>query len=191
MVGTDLLLHPGGGDPDSYVIVRYTVSDPEGTLLPNTGIVSGSFRELITPNNLNANNAGSVDVFVYQNSSQLFLFDNLDDLATGSMLSQADGTFNLTGLTLADGDTIDFVVFNNGNFGADETALQASITAERSDTGILLGDANCDGEINFLDITPFILLLSNGGFKVQADVDMSGEVDFLDIAPFIAILSGS
>ena len=191
VVGTDLLLHPGGGDPDSYVIVRYTVSDPEGTLLPNTGIVSGSFRELIVPNNLNANNAGSVDVFVYQNSSQLFLFDNPDDVATGSVLSQADGTFNLTGLTLTDGDTIDFVVFNNGNFGADETALQASITAQRSNTDFLLGDANCDGEVNFLDITPFILLLSNGDFKAQADVNMDGEVTFLDIAPFIAILSGS
>ena len=111
--------------------------------------------------------------------------------ATGSVLSQANGTFNLTGLTLADGDTIDFVVFNNGNFGADETALQASITAERSDTGVLLGDANCDGEVNFADIAPFIGFLSSGEFKAQADIDMNGEVNFSDIAPFIAILSGS
>ena len=190
VVGTDLLLHPGGGEPDSYVIVRYTVSDPEGTLVPNSGSVSGSFRELITPNNLNANNAGSVDVFVYQNSSQLFLFDSLDDLATGSVLSQADGTFSLTGLTLADGDTIDFVVFNNGNFGADETALQASITADRSD-GVLLGDCDCNGEVNFLDITPFIGFLSSTEFKAEADIDMNGEINFSDIAPFIEILSGS
>ena len=109
-------------------------------------------------------------------------------LTAGSSLSQADGTFNLTGLTLADGDTIDFVVFNNGNFAADETALQASITAE---TSVLLGDVNCDGDINFLDIAPFIMLLANGDYNEKADIRQDGEVNFLDIGPFITILSGS
>ena len=55
---------------------------------------------------------------------------------------------------------------------------------------VLKGDANCDGEVNFLDITPFIAILSSGGFKAEADVDMSGEVDFLDIPVFIQILGG-
>ena len=55
---------------------------------------------------------------------------------------------------------------------------------------VLLGDVNMDGTVNFLDITPFIALLSSGDFKAEADVDQSGVVDFLDISPFIAILSG-
>jgi len=54
-----------------------------------------------------------------------------------------------------------------------------------------LGDANCDGVVDFRDIVPFIALISGGGFKAQADIDSSGVVDFRDIVPFIAILSGA
>ena len=54
----------------------------------------------------------------------------------------------------------------------------------------LLGDVNLDGFINFQDITPFIGLLSSGGFQAEADIDMNGEVNFSDIGPFIGLLSG-
>ena len=54
---------------------------------------------------------------------------------------------------------------------------------------LLLGDCNQDGFVNFLDISPFILLLSTGFFLAEADVNQDGEVDFLDISPFILLLS--
>ncbi len=54
---------------------------------------------------------------------------------------------------------------------------------------LLLGDVNLDGEVNFLDISPFIAILSASGFSEEADIDRSGGVTFLDISPFIAILS--
>ena len=57
--------------------------------------------------------------------------------------------------------------------------------------GVLLGDVNLDGVINFLDIAPFIVVLSGGGYQAEADCDENGAVNFLDISPFIAILSGS
>lgn len=53
----------------------------------------------------------------------------------------------------------------------------------------LLGDVNLDGEVNFLDISPFISILSVGDFLGEADVNQDGEVNFLDISPFISILS--
>ena len=53
----------------------------------------------------------------------------------------------------------------------------------------LLGDINLDGAVNFLDISPFISLLSTGGFLEQADINGDGEVNFSDISPFISILS--
>ena len=53
----------------------------------------------------------------------------------------------------------------------------------------VLGDVNLDGDVNFLDIAPFIAILSSGGSQAQADVDQNGEVNFLDIAPFIGILA--
>ena len=55
----------------------------------------------------------------------------------------------------------------------------------------LLGDVNLDDEVDFLDIAPFIALLSAGTFQAEADIDGNNQVDFLDIAPFISILSGS
>ena len=60
-----------------------------------------------------------------------------------------------------------------------------------SNTPFVLGDVDQSGTVDFLDIGPFVNLLSTGGFMLQADIDGSGAVDFLDIGPFIAILSGS
>ena len=56
-------------------------------------------------------------------------------------------------------------------------------------SGLLPGDVNQDGEINFLDISPFITTLSVGGDQAEADVNEDGMVDFLDISPFIELLS--
>jgi hypothetical protein len=56
---------------------------------------------------------------------------------------------------------------------------------------VLLGDVNMDGTVNFLDITPFIAVVSSGGYQAEADIDQNGVVDFLDISPFIAVISGS
>ena len=57
------------------------------------------------------------------------------------------------------------------------------------DDSFLLGDANQDGEVNFLDIAPFISLLASNTFLDQADINRDGSVDFLDISPFIALLA--
>ena len=57
------------------------------------------------------------------------------------------------------------------------------------DLEFLLGDCNLDGVVNFLDISPFILVLSNGDFLNQADTNEDGVVNFLDISSFIALLS--
>ena len=53
----------------------------------------------------------------------------------------------------------------------------------------LLGDCNLDGVVDFLDIGPFIAILSADDFLVQADINEDGAVNFLDIGPFIALLS--
>lgn len=54
----------------------------------------------------------------------------------------------------------------------------------------LLGDVDMNGVVNFLDISPFINVLSNNGFQTEADIDLNGVVNFLDIQPFINILAG-
>ena len=54
----------------------------------------------------------------------------------------------------------------------------------------ILGDVNRNGIVNFLDIAPFINVLSASGFQPQADTNGDGGVNFLDISAFILILSG-
>jgi len=51
------------------------------------------------------------------------------------------------------------------------------------------GDINRDGFVNFLDLAPFIALLSSQEYQPEADFDGNFLVNFLDIAPFIAELS--
>ena len=55
---------------------------------------------------------------------------------------------------------------------------------------MLLGDVNLDGVVNFLDIAPFVTILSVSGFQAEADVNQDDLVNFLDISPFISILTG-
>ena len=115
---------------------------------------------------------------------------------------QIDVGNSIIGTFTADATTLTFIAFGSDNGGEtfaqtnppDAVVGQAQVNAiqlrrvEEVD-GVLLGDANCDTEVNFLDITPFIELLSSGGFKAEADINMDGEVTFLDIAPFIQFLA--
>ena len=64
-----------------------------------------------------------------------------------------------------------------------------SIRLVSCDEGVLYGDVNMDGSIDFLDIQSFIGLLSSGTFQAEADVNEDGAVNFEDIAPFIGLLS--
>ena len=75
----------------------------------------------------------------------------------------------------------------NGNFAS--SWIAATPTPGVFESSFLLGDANLDGIVNFLDISPFITLLSQGTFLGQADTNQDGVVNFLDISPFILLLS--
>ncbi len=61
------------------------------------------------------------------------------------------------------------------------------------------GDLNCDGLVNFGDINPFVLALSDPAAYAQqfpdcsiavADINRDGRVDFGDINPLVELLSG-
>ncbi len=63
----------------------------------------------------------------------------------------------------------------------------------------LLGDLNCDGELGFADINPFILALTDPVVYGQsfpecnidlADINGDGTVGFADINPFVALMIG-
>ncbi len=54
----------------------------------------------------------------------------------------------------------------------------------------LPGDVNQDGVVNLLDVSPFVDVVSSGGFQVEADINQDGVVNLLDVGPFIELLNG-
>ena len=53
-----------------------------------------------------------------------------------------------------------------------------------------LGDVNQDGEVNLLDVQPFVAVLTSGNFLLEADVNEDGEVNLLDVSGFVDLLTG-
>ena len=102
-----------------------------------------------------------------------------------------------------DGDTITLVQANElvgdfssvsvlgtpADFDAEVQINSGNVVLTMTGAGVLLGDVNQDGVVDFFDISPFIALLSSGEYLAEADVNEDGSVNFFDISPFIALLS--
>ena len=126
--------------------------------------------------------------------------DTFDVLVDGVAVLQTTGDDaflddlgGLSGLMIPAGSEITFAV--GGIFAPDLTDLPS--TSIRIETftveimsDVIKGDVNMSGDVTFLDINPFILVLASNGFQAEADCDCDGDVDFLDIQPFIDILAG-
>lgn len=85
---------------------------------------------------------------------------------------------------------------NNGNPGS---VAYPAIPMQVVAAGFALGDMNCDGQVNVLDINWFVLALSDpGAYMMQqpncdilnGDINGDGFVNVLDINPFVTLLSG-
>jgi hypothetical protein len=107
-----------------------------------------------------------------------------------------DININMSGLadhTLAVGESAVIQIAFTGGTGSgnghhlfiDNVAFRGNL----EQAAVILGDVNLDGVVNFLDIAPFIGVLSGGTFQTEADVNLDGTVNFLDISPFISILA--
>lgn len=68
------------------------------------------------------------------------------------------------------------------------TGMAIRITGPDDD--VLKGDVNGDGQVNLLDVAPFVAAVSSGEFIPEADVNCDGVVNLLDISPFVELLSG-
>ncbi len=56
------------------------------------------------------------------------------------------------------------------------------------DSNVLFGDLNADGQVDLLDVAPFVSAFG-GAYQVEADINLDGVVDLLDIAPFVDLLT--
>ena len=193
-------------DDDNVVT---NISGQRALGINNPSISNGNF-DLIGDGNDSADlNPGETLTFTFDQAVQFTSIelesveaeDSFDVLVDGVAVLETTGDDSfiddlggLTGLTIAAGSEITFAV--DGILAPDLTDLPStSIRIETFTVEIvgstLLGDVNLDGTVDFLDISPFIAVLSGGIDQAEADCNEDGVVNFLDISPFISILSGS
>ena len=57
-------------------------------------------------------------------------------------------------------------------------------------SNIMLGDVNHDGQVNGLDVDPFVEVLLTGPYQSEADMNEDQVVNGLDVDPFVAAVVG-
>ena len=110
----------------------------------------------------------------------------INDLQTGSSdVFSFINAANPDGMFLEAGQTL-LLEATDG-----EVAVQTLTVQVIQEPMILIGDVNLDGSVDLLDVGPFVDLLSNGLFQLEADIDQNGVVDLLDVGPFVDLLTGA
>jgi arylsulfatase A-like enzyme len=141
--GTDLLISMGNTADNDHVIIQYTIQ-AEDVAAGTNAWITGSFRDL--SGKATGGAANSIVGSVYHNSTLLFS-------ATGAngILSQANGTFELSGISIEAGDTIRFVIGNNGSYEGDESALEANIGFDEEIASVSSYPASFSSGLEFED----------------------------------------
>ncbi len=120
--------------------------------------------------------------------------------AAGALSEQAVATAGLG--TIAPGATLDLgtaydigtdaqdlvLTYRDVNFSIAEDDLTLGFVTYIG--GVLLGDVNLDGDVNGLDVDPFVDVLLNGPFQTEADMNADGVVNGLDVDPFVEAVVG-
>jgi hypothetical protein len=55
----------------------------------------------------------------------------------------------------------------------------------------LLGDLNLDGDVDGLDVDPFVEVLLSGPYQAEADMNEDQVVNALDVDPFVSTVVGA
>lgn len=125
------------------------------------------------------------DISVSQTFDQSF-GDKLTDVAG---LEFTDVPFPVPTI-LPPGNTANLLISGSvASFGFD-IGLIANIVAGGSIDETLPGDINGDGEVNLLDVQPFVDLIVSGQFQPEADINGDGKVNLKDVAAFVELIIG-
>ena len=200
----DLEIAAGGsiavhGDFDATV-----VSGPGSMFLVNTFSPNGDdvgetvfegnlqLRPSSTTNiQIGGTDMGDYDRFIVENTMQL-QGGNLNvefvDGFTPSVFDEfviADGPLSGQFNGLDNGD----VVATSGSIALRIIYNASQVVLIADELSVLLGDVNLDGEVNLLDVTPFINVIATGQFQAEADINQDGVVNLLDAGPFVELLT--
>ena len=157
-----------------------TIGGESGVSVSGAGDVSGDgFADLIVGAQfIDSNGARGGSARVFSGSDGSVLFD-LDRDSIGDVSVSGAGDIN--------GDGVADLIVGNGARGVNNGGYARVLVSEIIIN--ILGDANLDGVVNFLDISAFISVLSSGAYLEEADCNEDGVLNFLDIPSFIAILN--
>jgi hypothetical protein len=119
-----------------------------------------------------------------------------------SKSGEAIGLFNTAATGYAPIDTLTFGAqttnVSSGRYPNGTGAWRFFANSTPGSANLLHGDLNCDGVVNFADINPFVLAISNpaaweatypGCPTLNGDMNGDGDFNFGDINPFVACLS--
>ena len=166
------------------------ISDPNGIPLDPTGIMvlGGDYTQLGTGTmkiDLAGSQPGEYDQL--QVAGNVSLNGTLDVSAIDGFEPAQGQTYDILTADSVSGTFSNVVAPSDMNLDVIYTGDTVSLQVAASG---LLGDVNLDGEVNFLDIGPFITLLSTASPQFEGDVNQDGVMNFLDIGPFIDLLAG-
>jgi len=154
-----------------------------------------------------SNLTGTIDISGFTSGTVYAIFGHLNadqSQITFSTSTQIVASDPIGGSLSTDGSLISAFPFDNSAGGStlsysfQSTDIDGSnarfygfvVDGVIDDIGVVKGDVNTDGEVNFSDIPPFIAVLQSSGNQPEADVNCDGVVNFSDIPPFIAVLQG-
>ena len=196
----------------------FTFEDPRNQVLLCDGDAFADFAPDLPALGINAFISRTYNLAGFDSSTVSIQFEyefNTYDLQTGLVDVSFDNGNTFTNLLTLDSSANEpsTILANLAQFsaGQDFPAVQASsmtlrfgytmadndwwfavdnilIQAEAGE--FLLGDVNCDGNVDLLDVSPFVDLLINGGTNVKADINQDGFIDLLDVSPFVDLLTG-
>ena len=111
----------------------------------------------------------------YDIAADAFLFGKVDFVVT------AEPTAESVDIAISTGSG---GIVNQGEF----VIATHGIATVEINAGALLGDVNLDGQVDMDDVNPFIDVILNGPYQVEADINQDGAVNLLDVTPFIGLL---
>ena len=186
---------------NGFVINGLDAGDNSGSSVSGAGDINGDGIDdlLIGANWADPNgnrSAGKSYVVFGQINGFSSSFDlNTLDGTNGFVINGVDAFDNngssVSGAGDVNGDGIDDLLIGasdanpNGNIYAGETYV---VFGRAVSSGVVKGDVDMDGVVDFADIPAFISVLQAGGFQSEADCDCSTIVDMEDIPAFIALL---
>ena len=165
----------GAGDVNGDGIDDIIIGERSGS----PGGISGAGKSYVVFGN-SAGFALSFDVSTLNGTNGFVLNGNGEFASSGTSVSGA-GDVN--------GDGIDDIIIGAPRADAGRIFSAGKSYVVFGQRTMELGDVDRDGAVNFLDISPFIGLLTTGEYQLEADTNEDNDVNFLDISPFIQMLS--